>query len=281
MTGYFYRCAFVAAMAIATVLGTSPSQADQLDAVKQRGKIIIGVKNDYKPFGWLDKEGKLEGFEIDLAKAVAKNMLGSEADLEMVPVVASNRIELLNAGRIDLILATLGVNKNRAKVIDFTKNFYLMAGLVLLAPKDTPIKKWEDLAGRKICGSQGNLYNRILTQKFKANMLLYTGTPGIFKSFQDGRCEAIAFDGPILQQKVNEPGWKDKYKIAIDTLEYIPIAGGVRKGEPRFLGAVNKAIVKAEANNVLVDAEKKYGMGQSKYVIEQAEAARKALKASN
>lgn len=250
---------------------TSPvAQADQLDVVKKRGKLIVGIKNDYKPFGWLDGDSTLKGFEIDLAKAVAKHMLGSDDAVELVPVVASNRIELLNAGRIDLILATLGVSESRAKVIDFTDEFYMMAGLVLVTPNDTSINAWEDLKGRKVCGSQGNLYNRTLEEKYGAEMLLYTGTPEIFKSFEAGRCEAIGFDGPIMQQKVSEDSWKDKYKIALPTLEYIPIAGGVRKNEKRFLDQVNEGIRAAEADGVLVDAEINYNMGQTEHVLKRA-----------
>ena len=270
MTITIRRLVLFAAVVFANQIGAGMAHADLLDTVKQRGKLVVGIKNDYKPFGYLNKEGKLEGFEIDLARAVAKNLLGSENALELIPVVASNRIELLNAGRIDLILATLGVNENRARVIDFTEAFYDMEGLVLLASVDTPIKKWEDLKGRVVCGMQGNLYNRTLSQKFNAELRLYGGTAEIFKSFQNGRCEAIAFDGPILQMKVNEADWKDKYKIAVDTLELIPIAGGVRKGEPRFLDAVNNAIVKAEADKVLVNAEQRYGMGETKYVVDRA-----------
>jgi len=167
----------------------------------------------------------------------------------------------------------LGVNENRARVIDFTEKYYDMEGLVFLASFNTSIKNWQDLDGRKVCGMQGNLYNRALSQQFKAELLLYGGTAEMFKSFQDGRCEGIAFDGPILKMKLHEPGWEGQYKIAIDALELIPIAGGVRKGEPVFLEAVNQAILRAEAEEVLVHAEKKYGMGQTRYVQERAQAA--------
>lgn len=260
-------------LAAAVMVGMSwgmMAHADQLDVVTKRGKLIVGIKNDYKPFGWLDSDGELKGFEIDLARGIAKNMFGSEEAVELVPVVASNRIELLNAGRIDLILATLGANEGRARVIDFTDEFYMMAGLVLVTPQNTPISAWEDLKGRKVCGSQGNLYNRILEQTYGAEMLLYTGTPEIYKSFEAGRCEAIGFDGPIMQQKVTEDGWKDKYKIALPTLEYIPIAGGVRKNETRFLEQVNAGIRAAEAEGVLVDAEITYNMGQTEHVLKRA-----------
>lgn len=260
---------FCGAVASVTV-GAAPVLADQLDEVKARGKIVVGIKTDYRPFGFLDKDAVLKGYEIDLAKQVAKKVLGSEDAIELVPVIASNRIELLNAGRIDLILATLGQNPERAKVIDFTEAYYMMAGIELLGPKNTAIKSWEDVGGKKLCGIQGNLYNKTLTGKYGAETVLFTGTAEMFKAFQDGRCEAIAFDGPILRQKIAEPEWAEKYKVALETFNYIPIAGGVRKDEPAFLKAVNEAILSAEASGVLVNAEREFSMGESEYVTKRA-----------
>ncbi len=250
--------------------------ADQLDDVKERGVISIGIKNDYRPFGYLDESGALTGFEIDLARHVAGEILGPEGKVELVPVVASNRIELLNAGRIDLILATLGVNEKRAKVIDFTEEFYNMAGIVLLAPIDSELSSWDQVADQTLCGIQGNLYNRTLEETYKADLKLFPGTAEMFSAYEDGRCDAVAFDGPILELKLSEGDWGAKNKIAVETFDYIPIAGGVRKGEERFLNAVNDAILSAEAADVLVNGEKAYSMGSSKYVAERADAARTA-----
>jgi polar amino acid transport system substrate-binding protein len=267
---------FPALMAVSALTLTAHAHAqDLLDRVKERGKLVVGVKNDYQPFGWLDKDGKLKGFEIDLAKSVARQILGTETAIEFVPVVAANRIELLNAGRVDVLFATLGFNADRAKVLDFTDQYYMMDGLVLLTPNNTTITKWEDLQGKKACGMQGNLYNRTLATKFGADLVLFTGTAEMFKAFRSSRCETIAFDGPILQQKVVEDGWRGDYKIALNGLEYIPIAGGVKKGETRFLDAVNKAIVAAEGAGVLTSAEKNYNLGESKYVVERAAKAKR------
>lgn len=260
-------------LGLATSVGIA--HADQLDRIKQRGKLIVGIKNDYVPFGYLDAQGQNVGFEIDLARAVAKNLLGSESAIEFVPVSASNRIEFLNAGRIDLILATLGVNADRGKVIDFTENYYLMAGIVLLAPKDASYRSWDDIRGKKLCGSQGNLYNRTLSEKMGAELVLFSNSAEIFSAFQGGRCDAIGFDGPILNMKVTEDGWKDKYKIALQTFDYIPIAGGIRKNEPGFLKALDAAIVKAEASGLMVEGEKKYNLGESEYVQKRAADAKK------
>ncbi|PTM39512.1 transporter substrate-binding domain-containing protein [Bosea sp. 124] len=263
---------------VAAGLLAGVAHADQLDRVKQRGKLVVGIRNDYNPFGYLDAKGQNTGFEVDLARSVAKELFGSEAAIEMVPVVASNRIELLNAGRIDVIFATLGKTADRGKVIDFTEEYYSMAGMVLLAPKEATYKAWEDIRGKKICGSQGNLYNRTLSEKWGAELVLFAGTAEIYNAFQTGRCDAIAYDGPNLNTKVTEDGWKDKYKIALDAFEFIPIAGGVRKGEPAFLGAVNSAILKAEAAGTMVSGEAKYSLGTSEYVTKRAQDAKAKVK---
>lgn len=277
---------FAKSLALLSILATglvfgAGAQADQLDRVKQRGKLIAGIRNDYVPFGFLDQKGELTGFEIDLARAVAKDMFGSETAIELVPVVASNRIELLNAGRIDVIFATLGKTAEREKVIDYTAEYYLMAGMVLLAPKSAEYKSWNDVKGHKLCGSQGNVYNRTLIEKYGAELVLFTGTSEIYKAFQDNRCDAIAYDGPNLHMKVNESGWSDKYKIALDTFDYIPIGGGVRKNEPAFLNAVNKAIIRAEASGLMADGEKKYNLGVSDYVTKRAADAKVKAAAAN
>jgi polar amino acid transport system substrate-binding protein len=269
---------FAAVSLVAASLLVGAAQADQLDRVKQRGKLIVGIRNDYNPFGYLDSKGQNTGFEVDLARSVAKDLLGSETAIELVPVIASNRIELLNAGRIDVIFATLGKNAERAKVLDFTEEYYLMAGMVLMAPKADNYKSWEDIRGKKICGSQGNLYNRTLTEKWGADLVLFGGTAEIYNAFQTGRCDAIAYDGPNLNMKVTEDGWKDKYKIALDTFDYIPIAGGVRKGEPAFLKAVNTAIVHAEAAGTMVTGETKYSLGTSEYVTKRQQEAKAKVK---
>ena len=263
-------------IALGFVSGITAVHADQLDRVKQRGKLIVGIRNDYAPFGYIDSNGQNVGLEVDIAKAVAKSVVGSETAIEFVPVVASNRIEFLNAGRVDVIFATLGVTADRGKVIDFTEKYYSMAGMVLLTPKDATYKTWDDLRGKKVCGSQGNLYNRMLSEKFGAELFLFNGTAEIYSAFQSGRCDAIAYDGPNLNMKVTEPGWKEKYKIALQAFEYIPIAGGVRKNEPAFLKAVDTGILRAEASGLVTTGEVKYNLGESEYVQKRAVEAKKA-----
>src|SRR6185436_14037751 len=89
----------VAAAASALVMaGSALAQSDTLASVKQKGKIVVGVKADYKPFGYTDPSGKIVGLEVDLAQDVAKRL---GVQIELVPVIAANRMEFLKQGRID------------------------------------------------------------------------------------------------------------------------------------------------------------------------------------
>lgn len=249
--------------------------ADTLDDIQERGVLTVGVKNDYPPYGYLDQNGEIVGFEVELAHYIADELLGSPDKIELVPVVAANWIEFLNAGRIDLIMATLGVTEDRAKVIDFTEEYVSAAGPSILAREEARFDQWEQLDGQRVCGIQGSYYNRKVTTEFGMELVNFTALPEAYRALKDNRCVAMVFDDMTLRQKLKEPGWEN-YKIAVEPYEFLPMAGGVRQDDDAFLEAVNTAIVKAEGENKLIEWEEKYGMPPSDYLVERAEAARSA-----
>src|SRR5215211_4589804 len=100
---------------LAALAAALPAAAqDTVAKVKQAGVIVVGVKQDYKPWGYLDPTGKIVGFEIDLANDVAQR-LGVKT--ELVPVTAVTRMEFLKNGRLDLVIATMGDTPERRKVV--------------------------------------------------------------------------------------------------------------------------------------------------------------------
>ncbi|MFS8086326.1 MAG: transporter substrate-binding domain-containing protein, partial [Acidobacteriota bacterium] len=72
--------------------GSAWAQVDTMASIKQKGKMVVGVKADYKPFGYTDPSGKIVGLEIDLANDLAKRL---GVQIELVPVVAANRMEFV------------------------------------------------------------------------------------------------------------------------------------------------------------------------------------------
>ncbi|PMR76531.1 transporter substrate-binding domain-containing protein [Billgrantia endophytica] len=249
------------------------AQSDTLADIRERDVLSVGIKNDYPPYGYLDENNEIVGFEIELVRYIANELLGSPDKVELIPVVASNRIELLNSGRIDLIMATLGVTEERAQVIDFTEHYVSAAGASVLARQEARFDQWEQLEGQNVCGIQGAYYNRTLTDHYGIRLVNFTALPEAYRALQDNRCVAMVFDDMTLRQKLGEPGWEG-YKIAVEPYEYLPMAGGVRKGDEAFLDAVNAAIVKAEGEDRLIDWEGEYDMPPSDHIAARAEAAR-------
>ena len=122
----------MAAGLVLGMMGATVARADVLDDIKKKGMLVVGTKADYRPFGYLDPSGKIVGFEPDLAADVAKRL---GVKLELVPVVASNRIQFLQQGKIDLMIATMSDTPERRKIVDIVDPNYYGSGTNVLAPK--------------------------------------------------------------------------------------------------------------------------------------------------
>jgi polar amino acid transport system substrate-binding protein len=141
------RILFAAMAAIAGFAATSaPLQAQTLDKIKQRGVLVVGTKADYKPFGFRDPSGAIVGFEPDLAKDVA-DRLGVKLELE--PVVSANRMQFLQQGKIDLMLATMNVTDERKKTVGIVEPSYYASGVNVFANRKVALKRWEQLKDQK------------------------------------------------------------------------------------------------------------------------------------
>src|ERR1700726_2997550 len=114
----------------AFMVTTGPLSAQTLDKVKQRGVLVVGTKADYKPFGFRDPGGAIVGFEPDLAKDVA-DRLGVRLTRE--PVVSANRMQFLQQGKIDLMIATMNVTDERKKTVGVVEPSYYASGVNVLA----------------------------------------------------------------------------------------------------------------------------------------------------
>ena len=113
--------------------GMVSAQVDTMASIKQKGKMVVGVKADYKPFGYTDPSGKIVGLEIDLANDLAKRM---GVQIELVPVVAVNRMEFVKQGRTDLMIATMAYKPDRAEVVGIPQPFYYAGAATVFGKKN-------------------------------------------------------------------------------------------------------------------------------------------------
>ena len=121
---------------------------DLLSVVKKRGELVVGVKFDSKPFGFVEN-GKLQGYDIDIAHLLAKRIFGNEKLVRFLEVNASNRISKLNSGEVDMLIATMTINPKRMEVVDFSVP-YFYTGQAIMIRKGTDIKTVGDLNGRRV-----------------------------------------------------------------------------------------------------------------------------------
>lgn len=246
-------------VALATALGFSAMTAAHADAVSDiqaRGTLVVGVKADYRPFGYLDSSGEIVGFGPDLAADIA-GQLGVK--LQMVPVVASNRVQYLQQGKIDLILATLTDTPERDKLMDMVQPHYYGAGVNILAPKSAGFKDWSQLRGKKVCLIQGTFTNKDLQTQYGVQGLAFPGTAEAYAALRNGSCAAFAYDDTAIQGELLKPQWKD-YDMPLTSIFFTPWSIGAKKGEDHFSALLSKMVIGWDKSGKIIDLEKKWGI---------------------
>ena len=169
-----------------------------LDKVLQRGKLVVGVKYDAKPFGYLNEKQQLVGYDIDFAKYIAKTIFGSENRVEFKQVTPSNRILALNSGQVDMIIATMTITEQRRQVVDFSVP-YFMAGQSILVPKNSDIRSMSDLNGKKVIIVFGSTAeNNLRLAAPEADIVGYKTYTSGYSALKQNRADAMTSDDTIL-----------------------------------------------------------------------------------
>ena len=207
------------------------AQSDTLASVKQKGKIVVGVKADYKPFGYTDPSGKIVGLEIDLANDVAKRL---GVQVELVPVIAANRMEFLKQGRIDLMIATMAYKPDRAEVVGIPQPFYYAGAANVFAKKNSGLKNWTDLKGKPVCGDPGRVLQPPHGRGVRRAARRVQG-----RDRGDGGARGrqlrrrTVFDTTFFAGIMGDAKWAD-YAMVLPSIDPEPWGVGVRKEDAKF-----------------------------------------------
>jgi polar amino acid transport system substrate-binding protein len=209
------------------------------DEVKSKGKLTVGVKCDYPPFGYVDESSKNAGFEIDIAHQMAAYAFGDPNALSLTCVTGSNRVSFLTSKRIDLIEATMNYTPERAKTIDFSTP-YFDSGVKLLVPKNSPVSSFDQLAGKSVISISGATASLWLTQCMKdVKQTLFTETSQALTALKQDRGVAFAQDDTLLLDLAAK---NSDLKVVGDAKADSPWGMGVRKGDAQMLAWVNAAL---------------------------------------
>jgi polar amino acid transport system substrate-binding protein len=260
----------------AAYIGSGAAAASQLDEIKKKGVLVVGVKTDYPPWGMRDTSGNIVGMEPDMAADVAKRL---GVKLELVSVVSSNRMQFLQQGKIDLMIATMSDTPERRKVVGTVDPVYYASGVAIMANKKANIKSAADLKGKPVCALQGAFYNNDLQSKYTGqDLVAFKGVPEAEQALLDGRCVGFVYDDVVLVwKKAQDKKW-DGFDV-VQLNEWTPVPWGLAvKIEElngpwgKFMSDVLKDWLKS---GTLVALEKKWVGSNTKWLLEATEKAKK------
>ncbi|MED4694833.1 MULTISPECIES: transporter substrate-binding domain-containing protein [Peribacillus] len=220
--------------------GGKGKEEDVLAQVKEKDKIVFGVKNDTRLFGLKNPStGEVEGFDIDIAKALAAEILGDENKVEFKEVTSKTRMALLNNGDIDAIVATMTITEDRKKEVDFT-DVYFDAGQSLLVKKGSDIKGIDNLKGKKVLAVKGSTSSINIREKApEAQVLEFENYSEAFAALKSGQGDALTTDDSILYGMADED---PSYELVGGTFTEEPYGIAVKKGNTEFVEELNKAL---------------------------------------
>lgn len=231
-------------LAIIPVLALSLNAKDKnsIDTIKEQGKVRIGVFSDKAPFGYLDSNGKHQGFDIVLAKRLTKELLGDENKVEFINLEAANRVEYLVTNKVDIVLANFTVTPERAKKVDFA-NPYMKVAIGVVSANSEPIKKVEDLKGKKLIVTKGTTADVYFTKNHpEIETLSFDHNSESFAALKDKRGAALTHDNTLLFAWAKQ---NEGFEVGIDTLGPLDtIAPAVKKGNKDLLLWINQTLEK-------------------------------------
>ena len=215
-----------------------------VDQIKKNGTIRIAVFSDKKPFGYVDEYGKYQGYDIYFAERLAKDL---GVKVKYVPVEAASRVEVLETGKVDIVLANFTVTPARAEKVDFALP-YMKCALGVVSNEKDLITSPEQLEGKTLIISKGTTAETFFTENYpKVNLLKFDQYSEAYNALVDGRGAGLSTDNTeVLAWAIENPG----FEVGITSLGSLDtIAPAVTKGNKTLLDFINTEIKKLGEEN--------------------------------
>jgi polar amino acid transport system substrate-binding protein len=223
------------------------AHADQLDDIKKKGELVIGVLGTDEPLTFVDPKTRgFIGYEIDIANAVASK-IGVKPVFKQLSVAA--RIPELQQGHIDILAASLTHNKEREAQIDFSLTHFITGSKVMVT-KRSGIQHVAQLAGKKVLAAKGGTMEANLLRAVPtAEVVTFETSQQAFQALQQGKGQGYVNDESTLYGDLTKLGPKKAdYIVLPENLNVEPLALGIRKGETRLKTAVDDTLRALEAS---------------------------------
>jgi glutamate transport system substrate-binding protein len=228
--------------------GTGSGGASGIIAKAQNEKkLVIGVKADQPGLG-LQTGSKYEGFDIEIAKIIAKGLGVEESGIEWKTTVSANREPFIQQGQVDLAVATYTINDERKKVVNFAGPYYI-AGQDLLVPTDSTITGPESLAGKKVCSVSGSTpAKRIQTEYKDAKLQQFDTYSKCVTALAGGQVDAVTTDDIILAGYAAQDQYAGKFKVVGKKFSEEPYGIGLKKTDSDGCKKINEILTAANSD---------------------------------
>jgi glutamate transport system substrate-binding protein len=210
-------------------------------------KLTIGVKADQPGLG-LQTGSTYSGFDIEIAKIVAKGLGVDESGITWKTTVSANREPYIQQGQVDLVVATYTINDTRKQVVNFAGPYYV-AGQDLLVPVNSTITGPESLAGKKVCSVSGSTpAKRIQTDYKTAQLQQFDSYSKCVTALAGGQVDAVTTDDIILAGYASQDQYAGKFKVVGKKFSDEPYGIGLKKDDTTGCNKVNE-ILKTAASD--------------------------------
>ncbi|MEO1145726.1 MAG: transporter substrate-binding domain-containing protein [Cyanobacteria bacterium J06638_22] len=178
--------------------------AADLETVRQRGHLVVAVKDNSRPLGFRDESGNLVGLEIDIARRLAAEILGDETAVVFEPVANRDRLPMLTAGEVDMVVARLTLTDARSRLVSFSQPYYLDG--TTFVTRNPAIQSTQNLRGRRVAVLEGADTIAVVRSRLsRAQLVGVTSYAAALEALEQGSIDAFAADASVLT------GWVQAY----------------------------------------------------------------------
>lgn len=220
---------------------------NSVSVIKKRGTLRVAVFGDLPPYGWVDDHGNRVGYDVRLARQMAKDM---GVKVKFTQVNANNRVDTLNSNKADIVLANFTETPERKQVVDFAKP-YMKVSVGVISPKSAPITSAQQLKGKNLIVNKGTTAENYFTKKGGVDLLKFDSKTQQFNAFKNKRAAALADDNSYLYAWVKK---NPNYTVGIKNIGPNQfIAPAVKQGNKSLLNWTNKEITRLANRKFFTD----------------------------
>lgn len=226
---------------------SNKANESSVSAIKKRGTLRVAVFGDLPPYGWVDDNGNRVGYDVRLARQMAKDM---GVKVKFTQVNANNRVDTLNSNKADIVLANFTETPERKQVVDFAKP-YMKVSVGVISPKSASITSAKQLRGKNLIVNKGTTAENYFTKKGGVDLLKFDSKTQQFNAFKNKRAAALADDNSYLYAWVKK---NPNYTVGIKNIGPNQfIAPAVKQGNKSLLNWTNKEITRLADKKFFTD----------------------------